>query len=145
MNCTVLPEKESRCVGSMEHRRQKRYDLRGRVDFSWTDNEGVRHKRRGLLKNISVTGVFISTPNLPPAEARIRFQVSFRSLFAGFRLVVRAVAYVVRVEPAAEFNGGAGFAAVVEKYTLYDKQRKPPAGRISGNPPTTRKLKVFYS
>jgi hypothetical protein len=145
MDCTILSQSEDRFLGVMDHRRQKRYDLQGRVDFSWIDNEGVRQKRRGLLKNISVAGVFVSTPYLPPVEARIRFRVSFRSLFAGLRLIVRAAAYVVRVEPAAEFDGYEGFAAVVEKYTFYDKQRKAPAGWISGDPPTNRKLKAFYS
>jgi PilZ domain len=145
MNCIVLPQTDSRCACVMDHRRHQRYDLQGRVAFSWADNEGVRHKQRGLLKNISVTGVFVSTPSSPPVETRIRFRVSFRPPFAGFRLVLRASAYVVRVETAAEFDGCEGFAAVVRKYTLYDKPRKPSDRSISGGPPTTRKLKAFYS
>jgi PilZ domain-containing protein len=131
-------------VRLMDYRQHQRYDLQGRVAFSWTDNEGVRHKQLGLLKNISVTGVFVSTPSSPPVEARIRIRVSFRSLFAGLRLVVRAAGCIVRVEPAAEFEGCQGFAAVVAKYTLYDKQQRPSDRSISGEPPATRKLKASY-
>jgi hypothetical protein len=69
-------------------------------------------------------GVFVSTGDPPPEGVRIQFSMSFHSLFAGSRLVMRACAQVVRVELAAPVQGCAGFAAAIKTFTLRNNKKK---------------------
>jgi hypothetical protein len=104
-------------MGAMDRRQHERYELEGPVSFSWGD-PGNRCRRHGLLQNISGGGVFVSTDQSPPEGSEIRFRVSFHSLFAGSRLVLRAHARVTRVESAARAEERSGFAAALGSFTL---------------------------
>ena len=76
------------------------------------------------MANISGGGILVLTCDPPPSGARVHLSVSFRSLLAGARLVVRSVAQVVRVESASEVEGHAGFAVAIESYTLRKEHKK---------------------
>jgi len=65
----------------------------------------------------------------PPNGALVYLSVSFRPLLAGARLLVRAVALVVRVELTSEVEGHAGFAVAIKRYTLRKDQNKLTDGR----------------
>ena len=106
----------------MERRQHERYDLQAPVSFSWKDSQGVRQRGKGILLNISGGGLFVATRGLPPQEARMRFIVSFRTVFADTHLVVRASAQVVRME-AGEAEGRVGFAAAIKTFTLRSDQK----------------------
>jgi hypothetical protein len=102
----------------MDRRQHERYNLPVTLSFSWRDPCGVLQRRRGLLRNISGGGVFVSTQDWPQDGASIRLNVSFRAVFPGAPLVLRAVAQVVRLESCAELEGRAGFAAAIKTFTL---------------------------
>jgi len=113
----------------MERRQYERYDLRASLVFSWLGPKGVRHRRRGLLRNISGGGVFVCSSESPPMDARTRFSVPVESFFVpGSEVIIRAVARVVRLELLAPNEGSSGFAAAIDTFTLHsgdqtDRQR----------------------
>jgi PilZ domain len=107
----------------MDRREHERYDLEAPLSFSWNGPGSVRHRHQGLLRNMSGGGVFVCTGDSPPEGARIQFNMSFHSLFAGSRLVLRACAQVVRVELAAPAQGHAGFAAAIKTFTLRNDRK----------------------
>jgi hypothetical protein len=107
----------------MDRRRHERYDLEAPLSFSWNSLGGIRRRQKGLLRNMSGDGVFVSTGDSPPEGARIQLNMSFHYLFTGSRLVLRACAQVVRVELAAPVQGHAGFAAAIKTFTLRNDKR----------------------
>jgi PilZ domain len=108
----------------MDRRRHERFYLEAPLSFSWNDPEGVRHRHPGLLRDMSGSGVFVSTDDSPPQGARIQFSMSFHSLFSGSRLVIRACAQVVRVELGAPVQGRGAFAAAIKTFTLRNEEKK---------------------
>jgi hypothetical protein len=103
----------------MERRKHQRYDVEAPLTFSWQDSKNVHRRQRALLSNISGNGLFVSTLYSPPKGACIHASVSFRTVFGGTPLLLRAVATVVRVElPAVE--GRDGFAAAIKTFTLHN-------------------------
>ncbi len=92
----------------MNQRRNKRYYLRGRVHFSWTGADQVPHKGEGTTRDISVTGVYVHTSDMPPIGSAIHLEVglpSFRGEGEGIQL--RNQGFVVRAESG-------GFAALAD-------------------------------
>lgn len=108
----------------MDRRKHERYDFEAPLSFYWGGPGGVRHRYQGLLRNMSGGGVFVLTDDSPPEKARIQFNMSFRSLFPGSRLVIRACAQVVRVDSAAPLQGNVGFAAAMKTFTLRNDRKK---------------------
>jgi PilZ domain len=118
-------------MGAMDRRQHERYELQGPVSFSW-EKLGNRCRRRGVLQNISGGGAFVSTDQSPPEGTEIQFRVSFQSLFAESRLVLRAHARVTRVECAAGPEERSGFAAAMGSFTLRnDKNKLIESGSLS--------------
>ena len=107
----------------MERRQHERYDLQAPVTFSWIDSKDARQRRKGLLCNISGGGFFVATHDLPPEGARILLRVSFRTVLAGTRLIVRASARVVRMELPGEVDGPPAFAAAIKTVTVRTDQK----------------------
>jgi PilZ domain len=107
----------------MDRRQHERYDLEAPLSFSWNGPRGVRHRLQGLLRNMSGGGVFVSTSESPPEGTRIQFSMSFHSVLAGSRLVLRACAQVVWVEVAA-VQGRGGFAAAIKTFTMRNNEKK---------------------
>ena len=104
----------------MERRQYERHGLRAPLVFSWLGPKGVRHRRRGLLRNISGGGVFVCSSESPPVDARIRLSVPVESFFVpGSEVIIRAAARVVRWELLAPDEGSSGFAAAIDTFTLY--------------------------
>jgi hypothetical protein len=106
----------------MRRRRNERFDLEIPLNFSWKDPEGVHHRAKGVVRNISGAGVFISTYDTPPVNTRVRFNLSFRSFLAGSRLVMQTNAQVLRVEPNPRIDAAPGFAAAIKTYTLRNEK-----------------------
>jgi hypothetical protein len=65
----------------------------------------------------------VATPESPPKGARISFNVSIASIFEGAQLVIRAVAYVVRVESSRQGEESIGFAAAIKTFTMLRPER----------------------
>jgi PilZ domain len=124
----------------MDRRQHERYDLHAPLSFSWNDAGGIRHRVQGSLRDISGAGVFVSTRDAPPDGAHIQFRLSFDSLCAGSRLIIRARAQVVRVEAAAPIQGCVGFAAAIKTFTLRNNERKLIERGIVGEGPKKGKL-----
>lgn len=105
----------------LERREQTRYGLRTRVDFRWTDKDGVLHYGQGLTRDISSKGMFVCADLQPPAKADIQIEVFFSSLTElGSKLRMKARAQVVRVEPSTEGEPDGGFAAFNRSYELHN-------------------------
>jgi PilZ domain len=108
----------------MDRRQHERYDLQAPLTFSWNGPGGARHRRQGLVRNMSGGGLFVSTGHSPPEGARIQFNMSLSSLLASSQLILRAYAQVVRVELAAPVQARAGFAAAIKTFTLRNDKKK---------------------
>lgn len=102
----------------MDRRKNERYDLRTSLSFSWKDLRNVRHRRDGLLSNISGGGLFVLTRDPPPTGSRINVSVSFETALPGRRLAIWITGQVVRVELPVEAEDTGGFAVVIKRYTL---------------------------
>lgn len=112
----------------MERRQHERYGLQTPVEFSWKDSRNANQRHKGLMLNICGGGVFIATRDLPPRGVRVRFSVSFRTVFAGTQLNIRASAEVVRLELHREVETAerTGFAAAIKTFTLRSEEKSLP-------------------
>lgn len=104
----------------MERREHARYGLRALVDFEWVE-EGVLRKGQGITRDISSKGMFIYSDSEPPPRADLRVKVSFSSVAEALTSVqLRALALVVRLEPALSPQLQHGFAILNNSYELHD-------------------------
>ena len=106
----------------MDRRRHERCDLEAPLRVSWKGPGDVRHRAKGMVRNLSGGGVFVSTDDPPPVGARVRFYLYFRSFLASSRIVMQTTAQVVRVEPSSQGKVPAGFAATLETYILRNEK-----------------------
>ena len=106
--------------GFLERREQTRYALRALVEFEWMEN-GVRHRGRGITRDISSKGMFIYSDSQPPSKADLQVEVSFRAITeAPPNLRLSAKALVLRVDPAGSQDALNGFAILNRSYNLHD-------------------------
>jgi hypothetical protein len=104
----------------LERREQTRYGVRARVDFEWVE-EGVLQRGQGLTRDISSKGMFIYSDSEPPPRADLRVRVSFSSVAEALTSVqLRALALVLRLEPASSPELQHGFAILNRSYELHD-------------------------
>jgi PilZ domain len=105
----------------MDRRGRERYSLQAELSFLWRDG-GMSRSARGLSRDFSSGGIFVSSEDLPPVGAHVRFEVSVHSVFAPSQLVILAQGRVVRVEAHGENDRPRGFAAVIEAPVLRDEK-----------------------
>ena len=104
----------------MERRRHERYDVEAALCFCWKRAGNARHDVEGVARDISGGGVFIFTRDPPPVGSTVRFSIFFSSFLPSSRLVMEAVAQVVRLESPGEARPG--FAAVLRAYKLRNEE-----------------------
>jgi hypothetical protein len=101
----------------VEHRQNKRYQLTAPVNFSWEDVNGPGGKAEGHTRDISVSGIYVSTTDVPPEGSELRMEVLLPPAQGnGNRVRLRAEGSVVR-------SDSRGFAAIAEM-NLSQKQNK---------------------
>lgn len=92
----------------MDQRRNRRYQLPGRVDFSWIGADGLTRKGEGSTRDISVTGVYVQTSDLPAVGSVVWLKVALPPLrVEGEGIQLRNQVYVIRSETG-------GFAALAD-------------------------------
>ena len=100
----------------MERRKDVRYPLHVPVSFSWQDESGAHHQRKGSTRDISVKGAFVFAPACPPAGADVNLEIFLPPISdAAPSLQVRADAQVLRVEEGVREEAKNGFAVRNQK------------------------------
>jgi hypothetical protein len=108
---------------TMDRRQHARFDLSGRVWYSWKDGQGTRRTARGVARDVSECGLYVFTDSRPPVGTAIRFEVSF-SFRDDSEIRMRARGKVLRIEPEREKTFGCGFA-VATKRVWFGKTTPP--------------------
>ena len=110
----------------MERRRHERYFTAAALSFLWKDRAGVPRRVRGVLRDMSVGGVFVLADDVPPVETDVEIEVFLRSVLLHSRLVICGRGQVVRVETGPKSPEGTtkstGFAAAIEKFTMRNEE-----------------------
>ncbi|HEX2715958.1 MAG TPA: PilZ domain-containing protein [Candidatus Acidoferrales bacterium] len=100
----------------MERRKEVRYPLHVPVSFSWDDESGAHHQRKGSTRDISAKGAFVFAPACPPAGADINLEIFLPPISdTAPRVHVRADAQVLRVEEGVREEARNGFAVRNQK------------------------------
>lgn len=104
-----------------------RYSLDAHVDFSWKDRGGAARREFGSTRDISHRGAFILAPVCPSAGASVLLKIRLPTLLGETRrLRMDTEGRVLRVEPAGNGQGGAGFAVASDR-TALRASREPMA------------------
>lgn len=119
----------------MDRRRHQRFDLNGRVSYSWNDIGGTRRVSEGITRDVSECGVYVFTDCLPLAGTAIQIEVSF-SFDDQSEIRMRTRGKVLRVESKG-MNPKPGFAAASE--TVWLGKSMPP-GQAEALDPHFEKL-----
>ena len=108
----------------MDRRLRTRFDLQGRVKYTWTDLAGTQ-AGAGFTRDMSQNGMLIVASAAPPAGTIVRFEVSFP--FRGNSLIqMRAQGRVLRVEADRESEIEKRFAIATETLRLDNLQATEP-------------------
>src|ERR1700719_334713 len=110
---------------SLERRRQMRFAMRARVNFAWTDRDGVMHKGEGFSRDMSSHGVYVCAEWV--AQPQRGLDIDIDVLLPAFSAANRALhvsgrAKVIRVEPTATNDHSGGFVAESHSYVLQEEQ-----------------------
>jgi hypothetical protein len=129
-----LSAAEGTACKSMDRRRQKRYELKAKVTFSWKDAGGNRCSGQSFLRDISESGIFVLTQDSLYVGAKVRLEIFF-DFGSGFSM--HAGGQVVRVEPSEQVERLGGFAAALKTVTLSNETSEEKIVRdlgIAGEP-----------
>jgi hypothetical protein len=97
---------------AVELRKSRRYRLLAPASFLWERPDGLLQEGRGVIRDVSDRGVYVTGNVAPPSGAHLEVDVYLPSLEAGGAAVqLRGEGTVVRVDRQAE--GTQGFAAAV--------------------------------
>lgn len=70
----------------MDRRREVRYEVRAPVTFMWDDhNKGSSLREKGVTRDISTKGLYISSSVAPPLGAKLSLAIVFPPLDVGAR------------------------------------------------------------
>lgn len=106
----------------LERRQQVRFQIHAVVEFEWFDGEGVRHRGRGLTRDISSKGLFILSDSRPPTKVDLQAEVFFGSISGSdTNLQLRTRAVVIRMESASRIGAHDGFAVLNKSYKLMSR------------------------
>jgi hypothetical protein len=87
------------------------------VAFLWKDAQGNVRQGAGLMRDVSVRGLFVSTAAAPPVGTPVRLEICFESAPAEPPVTVLAKGHICRVEEAG--NGKRdGFAASTKRLMI---------------------------
>jgi len=112
--------------GVMERRRHERYPVAPALNFLWTNPEGVPYRAKGLVRDMSESGIFVLADQAPPVGTPVGMEVLVRSVWARSQVVIELEGEVVRVEARQRGYRDIGFAAVVRNVVLHNEQGEIP-------------------
>lgn len=97
---------------AVDLRKSRRYRLLAPASFLWERPDGLLQEGKGMIRDISDRGVFVTGDLVPPLGAHLEVDVQLPSLDAGSGAVhLHGEGTVMRVDREAE--GIKGFAAAV--------------------------------
>jgi hypothetical protein len=97
---------------AVELRKSRRYRLPAPASFLWERSDGLLQEGRGVIRDVSDRGVYVTGDIAPPFGAHLEVEVYLPSLEVGSGAVqLHGEGTVVRVDRQAE--GTQGFAAAV--------------------------------
>jgi hypothetical protein len=105
-------------VNSAERRKNKRFQLRLAVVFSWRGPKGIIQSGDGWTRNLGSSGMYATTHIAPPLGSLMEMNVFLPELGYAIRTAeIHAVGQVVRVDRGIG-NNVCGFAAVIHSITI---------------------------
>jgi hypothetical protein len=103
-----------------ETRNSLRYSVRAPVFFKWSDLQSRLRHGEGITRDISSGGLFVWSPEAPPAGALAEVEVLLpRLLDGGTGLSIHASGRVTRLEGQASDNQKTGFGLCLERVVLH--------------------------
>ena len=91
-------------VAAAERRKASRYRLRLPVLFSWTQGN-KSHTLGGFTRDVSVTGVFVTSRTVPPPQATVNLELLLPALDQMPENAIRATGSVVRTFVSSQPQG----------------------------------------
>jgi hypothetical protein len=113
----------SSSVDSADRRKKSRYVLGALVAFQWKDSQGNRRQGAGFMRDVSVSGLFVMTPTLPPVGTAIRLEICLESSPTNSAITIHAKGLVCRVVPNDESASQRGFAASTKRLKMHNHSR----------------------
>ena len=114
---------QSSSVDSSDRRKHNRYVLGALVAFQWKDSLGNRRQGAGFMRDVSVSGLFVMTPTLPPVGTAIRLEICLESSPTNSAITIHAKGLVCRVVPNDESASQRGFAASTKRLKMHNHSR----------------------
>jgi hypothetical protein len=108
----------------MDRRLRTRFDLQGRVKYTWTDLAGTQ-AGAGFTRDMSQNGMLIVASVAPPAGTIVRFEVLF-PFGDNSQIQMRAQGCVLRVEADRESEIENRFAITIDMLRLDNLQATEP-------------------
>jgi len=109
----------------MERRRHQRHDLSAPVQFDWESLDYGPYHGSGITRNVSATGLFVMTEDVPPVGTTVHFEVDLKTSRLDSTVTVRARGRVERIEVTGLVGQLGGFAVSTRRMRL-DKPLAPP-------------------
>ncbi len=100
----------------MERRHAVRYRLEVPAVFRWEDPPGVRHKRQGVTRDISVSSAFLRSSTLPPLESKVEVEIAISAFPEARKAWLKGIMKVLRLEDNQQ--GAVGFSVAGEAFSL---------------------------
>jgi hypothetical protein len=110
-------------VDSADRRKNNRYVLGALVAFQWRDSQGDRRQGAGFMRDVSISGLFVMTPTLPPVGTTIRLEMCLESSPTNSAITIHAKGQVCRVVPNDESGAQRGFAASTKRLKMHNHSR----------------------
>lgn len=106
-----------------DQRRSNRYDLRALVAFLWKDGQRIHHRGVGIMRDVSVCGIFVMTTEPPPIGTIVLLEMSFEVSLTDLPIAIQGDGRVCRVEQTDENEKHWGFAASTRSLKLQTRRR----------------------
>jgi hypothetical protein len=95
------------------------------VAFQWRDARGIRRQGAGFMRDVSVGGLFVLTPSLPPIGTTVQLEICLESPPTDSPITIHAKGQVCRVEPSDQYGAQRGFAASTKRLRLQNRLKAP--------------------
>jgi PilZ domain len=112
-------------MDSAERRNSIRYRVTAQAIFRWKTSRRAHYRGEGTTRDISVTGVYVSTATCPPEDSIIQIDVVLPPPFSKVKTRIKAEMKVLRVEHNVADAGLSGFSAVCNGFSYPIASNEP--------------------
>jgi hypothetical protein len=103
---------------SRERRIGLRYRMKASTFFRWKGSGNNQFQGEGVIRDISLRGIYVWTATCPPVDSKIQMDVIIPPLFDVSKRQIKAEMRVLRVEHDFVSEGRSGFSAVTKSFKL---------------------------